>query len=330
MRLLIEHAGAQRGVLLLEHGGRLTLDATITLDPSSVTIGPPAPAETSADVALSVVHYVERTREPVVLGDASGEGRFAGDPYIAKRQPKSLLCLAMMHKGELTGILYLENNAATDVFTPARIDLCALLSSQAAIAVENARLVARAEGSARELARMNEALEDRIAQRTVELFQANERLVLELRERERAEEERARLQEEIIRVQTERLSEMSTPLIPITDRVMVMPLIGTVDRPRARQMLETVLEGAQRSHAAVVIIDITGVKVVDSSVAAMLVNAATALRLIGAQAVLTGMRPEVARTFVDLSIELQSIVVKGSLQSGIAFALRRLGGNLLL
>ncbi|WP_437597959.1 AAA family ATPase [Sorangium sp. So ce590] len=327
MRLVIEHAGAQRGVLLLEQDGRLTLDATITMDPHTVTIGPPVPAETSADIALSVVHYVARTREPVVLGDASSESRFAGDPYIAERQPKSLLCLAMMHKGELTGILYLENNAATEVFTPARLDLCALLSAQAAIAVENARLVARAEASARELARVNEALEDRIAHRTEELRRANERLLLELGERERAEEERAQLQEEIIRVQTERLSEMSTPLIPITDRVMVMPLIGTVDQARARQMLETALQGAQRCHAAVVIIDVTGVKVVDSGVAAMLVSAATALRLIGAQAVLTGIRPEVARTLVELDVELQSVVVKGSLQSGIAFALRRLGEN---
>ncbi|MGK4004513.1 AAA family ATPase [Sorangium sp. So ce1036] len=329
LRLVIEHAGAQRGVLLLQQDGRLTLDATITIDPHRVTIGPPVPAETSADVALSVVHYVERTREPVVLGDASSEGCFAGDPYIAERRPRSLLCLPMMHKGELTGLLYLENNAATEVFTPARLDLCALLSAQAAIAVENARLVARAEAAARELGRVNEALEDRIAHRTAELHQANERLVLELRERERAEQERAALQEEIIRVQTERLSEMSTPLIPITDRVMVMPLIGTVDEARARQVIETTLDGAQRCSAAVVIIDITGVKVVDTHVAAMLVRAATALRLIGAQAVLTGMRPEVARTFVELDVALQSIVVKGSLQSGIAFALHRLGQDRL-
>ncbi|WP_437281310.1 AAA family ATPase [Sorangium sp. So ce375] len=330
MRLTIEHAGAQRGVLLLKQDGRLTLEATITIDPHKVTIGPPVPAETSDEIARSVVQYVERTREPVVLGDASSESRFAGDPYIAVMQPKSLLCMAMMHKGELTGILYLENGAATEVFNPARIDLCALLSSQAAIAVENARLVARAEASARELGRLNEALEDRITHRTEELRRANERLVFELRERERAEDERAKLQGEIIRGQTERLSEMSTPLIPITDRIMVMPLIGTVDQARARQIVQTALEGAQQSHAAVVIIDVTGVKSVDSSVAAMLVSAATALRLIGAKVVLTGIRPEVARTLVDLDVELQSIVVKGSLQSGIAFALRRLGQSRLL
>jgi anti-anti-sigma regulatory factor len=128
----------------------------------------------------------------------------------------------------------------------------------------------------------------------------------------------------------ERLSEMSTPLIPITDRIMVMPLIGTVDEARARQMLETALEGAPSRKAAVVIIDITGVKVVNTSVAAMLVSAAGALKLIGAQAVLTGIRPEVARTLVELGVELRSIVTKGSLQSGIAYALHHSGEKRLL
>ncbi|XYH98616.1 AAA family ATPase [Sorangium sp. So ce1128] len=330
MRLAIEHAGAQRGALLRLRDGKLTLDATITLDPDKVTIGPPALVETCAEIPLSVVHYVERTGEPVVLGDASRKGRFAGDPYIAERQTKSLLCLALMHQQKLTGVLYLENNAATDVFTPARIDLCALLSSQAAIALENARLVARAEATAGELRRANEALEERIADRTKELREANERLRFELGERERAEAERERLQEEIIRTQRERLSEMSTPLIPITDGIMVMPLIGTVDQARACQMLETVVEGASSRQAAAVIIDITGVKVVDTSVAAMLVSAAGALKLIGAQAVLTGIRPEVARTLVQLGVELRSIVTKGSLQSGIAYALRHSGEKQLL
>ncbi|WP_437682715.1 AAA family ATPase [Sorangium sp. So ce131] len=325
MRIVIENAGAQRGLLILAREGRLMVEASITVDPDVMTVGPPIPVESRDDLALSVVHYVERTREPLVLGDAAREPRFAGDPYVARARPRSLLCVAMAHQGKLSGLVYLENNAATDVFTPARIELASVLASQAAIAVENALLVARVQAATEELRRANEALEDQIALRTEELRQANEQLVRELGDRRQAEAERAELQEEIIRAQRARLSELSTPLIPITERIVVMPLIGTVDEARARQVLEAALEGAQSRGAAVVILDITGVKVVDSGVACSLMNTAAALRLLGTRVVLTGVRPDVARTLVELDLGLGSIVTKGTLQSGIHYALRLSG-----
>ena len=152
----------------------------------------------------------------------------------------------------------------------------------------------------------------------LELRQANERLQSGLTSRERAA-----LQEEIIVTQSARLAEMSTPLIPITDQIMVMPLIGTVDYARAEQVLESALSGVQRSRARVVILDITGMTHIDTAVAAMLVATARALRLLGAHAVLTGLRPEFARLLVAEKIDLGTLTTCGTLQSGIAYALER-------
>jgi anti-anti-sigma regulatory factor len=130
------------------------------------------------------------------------------------------------------------------------------------------------------------------------------------------------LQEEIIRSQEAALRELSTPLIPIADKVVVLPLIGTMDSKRAQQVIETLLDGISTLRARVAIIDITGVPVVDTQVANALIRAAQSVRLLGAEVVLTGIRPEVAQTLVGLGLDLQAIVTRGTLQSGIAFALR--------
>jgi rsbT co-antagonist protein RsbR len=127
-------------------------------------------------------------------------------------------------------------------------------------------------------------------------------------------------QEEMILAQQAVLAELSTPLIPINEHVMVMPLIGGVDSRRAQQVLETLLSGVAASHAQIAILDITGVPVVDTQVADALVRAAQAVKLLGAQVVLTGIRPEVAQTLVGLGADLASIVTRSSLQSGIAYA----------
>jgi rsbT co-antagonist protein RsbR len=126
--------------------------------------------------------------------------------------------------------------------------------------------------------------------------------------------------EETIRVQNAVLAELSTPLIPISDHVMVMPLIGAVDSRRAQQVLETLLQGIASSGTQVAILDITGVPVVDTQVANALIHAAQAVKLLGAQVVLTGIRPEVAQTLVGLGADLGGIITRSSLQSGIAYA----------
>jgi PAS domain S-box-containing protein len=137
-----------------------------------------------------------------------------------------------------------------------------------------------------------------------------------------AEQERADLQEQVIQAQKAALRELSTPLIPLADGVLVMPLVGTVDSQRAQEVLETLLEGVSSNRANIAIIDITGVKVVDTQVANALLRTAQAARLLGSQVVLTGISPEVAQTLIGMGADLQGIVTRGTLQSGIKFALQ--------
>jgi rsbT co-antagonist protein RsbR len=147
-------------------------------------------------------------------------------------------------------------------------------------------------------------------------------VVRDVTEQKRVEAERARLQNEIIQSQAARLAELSTPLIPIDNHVMVMPLIGTMDSRRAQQVIDALLSGISESHARVAIIDITGVPIVDTQVANGLIRAAQSVKLLGAQVVLTGIRPEVAQTLVGLGADLSGLITRGTLQDAIAYALK--------
>ncbi len=124
-------------------------------------------------------------------------------------------------------------------------------------------------------------------------------------------------------MQKERLAELSTPLIPITERIMVMPLIGTIDASRAQQALEAALNAVHGNRTDVVIIDVTGVTIIDSAVATSLMATAAALRLLGATTVITGLRPELAQTLVSLRDRSQHRGHPGTLRSGIDYALRQ-------
>jgi rsbT co-antagonist protein RsbR len=141
--------------------------------------------------------------------------------------------------------------------------------------------------------------------------------------RKEAEEAFARRQEELIRAQSLAIAELSTPLIPITDEILVMPLIGVMDSNRAKQVMENLLNGLATSRGQFAIIDITGVSVVDTQVANALIRAAHAARLLGAEVILTGIRPEVAQTLVSLDTDISGVTTRSTLQSGIAFALGR-------
>lgn len=148
-------------------------------------------------------------------------------------------------------------------------------------------------------------------------------LWLDITERKRAAEalKLSQMQAETIRAQAAVLEEISTPIFPLSDNVVMMPLIGTIDTARARQMIEVLLEGVQTHQAHIVIVDITGVPIVDTQVANVLIQAAQAVRLLGAKIVITGIRPEIAQTLVSLGINLSGLMTRGSLQSGVAYAL---------
>ncbi|WP_374103885.1 STAS domain-containing protein [Bacillus sp. ISL-7] len=117
------------------------------------------------------------------------------------------------------------------------------------------------------------------------------------------------------------LQELSAPLIPIFDNITIMPLVGTIDTERAKSIMENLLQGVVKHHAQVVLIDITGVPVVDTMVAHHIIQASEAVRLVGAKCIIVGIRPEIAQTIVNLGINLTQVMTKNSLQKGIEAAL---------
>lgn len=127
--------------------------------------------------------------------------------------------------------------------------------------------------------------------------------------------------EHIVSLQRVALQELSAPLIPVMDNITIMPLIGTIDTERAKLIMENLLEGVIKHNADVVLIDITGVPVVDTMVAHHIIQAAEAVRLIGSTCILVGIRPEIAQTIVNLGINLGKFPTKSSLKKGFQKAL---------
>lgn len=140
MKIVLENAGAQSGVLLLNREGQLFVEADGTIAPNQILVRQSIPVEKSDRIPLSIINYVVRTQEDIVLTDASKQGNFLNDPYIIANQNKSVLCTPIFSQGKLIGILYLENNLIAGAFTPGRTQLLKLLCSQAAISLENAQL----------------------------------------------------------------------------------------------------------------------------------------------------------------------------------------------
>ena len=148
-------------------------------------------------------------------------------------------------------------------------------------------------------------------------------IINDLSEQRRALDEREVLQAQIIAAQQSALQELSTPLLPLSNKVVLMPIVGAMDSRRAQQVIETLLEGVSQYNAEIAILDITGVQVVDTQVANTFIQSARAVQLLGARVMLTGIRPEVAQTLVQLGVDLQGMLTRGSLQSGIAYAFNR-------
>jgi predicted ATPase/serine phosphatase RsbU (regulator of sigma subunit)/tRNA A-37 threonylcarbamoyl transferase component Bud32 len=172
MQMLIENAGAQRAILFLERGGRLFNEASITVNPDVVRVGLRQPLDEVADLPHQLVQRVWTTQEVVVLGDASADPTYGRDPYVRKVRARSVSCVPMSHQGRLAGVVYLENGAARDVFTPARSELVKVLASQAAVALENAFLYAELQQASNDLRSANETLEAQVTERTRELRNA--------------------------------------------------------------------------------------------------------------------------------------------------------------
>ena len=131
--------------------------------------------------------------------------------------------------------------------------------------------------------------------------------------------------ERTIREQQEAIRELSTPVLQVRDRLLILPIIGVIDPQRARQLTEQLLRGIRANRAKVVVIDITGVAAMDSHVANHLVQTVEASRLLGATVIVTGLSPEIAQTLVNIGVELSKMSTVGDLQGGIEEAERLLG-----
>ena len=157
MQMAIEHAGADRGFLVLPTGDGLRIQAEGTADSDRIEVRMRRTAPTETELPVSIIQYVMRTEESVILDDALVHNLFSDDDYLRRKQCRSILCLPLVRRTKLTGVVYLENSLASRAFTPARSSLLKLLASQAAISIENARLYAdllKAEELIRELARV--------------------------------------------------------------------------------------------------------------------------------------------------------------------------------
>ncbi|XXY49119.1 AAA family ATPase [Sorangium sp. So ce269] len=264
LRVLLENTGAERGLLLLPRAGGLAVA-------TSLRVGG---GEPDAGYSAAVASYVERAREPLVVDDAAADPRFSGT-FGAAAAPRSLLCAPLLDRGELVGLVYLENNLTTGAFTPDRLQVTSLLGAQAALSINNAILYA--------------TLERKVEERTAELRERNEEL------------ERSRL------LLAQLADELSTPLIRLGDRVLMAPLIGGVDDARAASIMERVLSAISAEGAAHVILDVTGVSRMDESTACHLVRLVRAAALLGAEAILAGVPPRVATSLVALGVDLSGV-----------------------
>src|SRR5438128_2252530 len=136
--------------------------------------------------------------------------------------------------------------------------------------------------------------------------------------------------ERIIRQQQEAIRELSTPVLQVRERLLILPIIGVIDSQRARQVTEQLLRGIRANRAKVVVIDITGVPTVDSTVANHLVQTVDASRLMGATVIVTGLSSEIAQTLVTIGVDLTKMKTVGDLQGGIEEAERLLGYKVIL
>jgi DNA-binding LacI/PurR family transcriptional regulator/anti-anti-sigma regulatory factor/putative methionine-R-sulfoxide reductase with GAF domain len=219
---------------------------------------------------------------------------------------RSELALPLVSREGAIGALSIQS-AQEMAFGEEDVAVFQTMADQLANAIANARLYDKIQTAYAEVERQ-------VQERTAELEQ-------EVEERERAQAESLRLQQEVIEAQQRSIQELSTPIIPVLEGVIVMPLIGSIDTTRARDVTRSLLAGIREHKAKVVILDITGVPIVDSGVAAYLNKTVQAARLKGARTIVTGISEAVAETIVDLGIDWSGIETLRDLRTGLRAAL---------
>ncbi|UNU23702.1 AAA family ATPase [Microcoleus vaginatus] len=205
MQFLLENAGAEKFYFLIpDPAGKWKIEAQCTGERCQLIS---KSATESQEIPISLVNYVERTQETLAIDDATNKSRFAFDPYIIQQRPKSILCSPLINQGKLVGILYLENNLTAGAFTRDRLEVLNIISAQAAISIENARLY--------------QTLEDKVQQRTAQLAEANQEISA-LNNKLKAENIRLSAELEV----TKRLQQMILPKQSELDKIKGLEIAG--------------------------------------------------------------------------------------------------------
>jgi len=160
MSIAIENAGAQRGVLVLERDGRWVIEAQGDVDKNEVDVLMGEDITASDAVSSSIVSHVLRSRDSVVLDNAFISGDFVDDPYIVKHAVKSVICMPLINQAKISGIIYLENNRASNAFTSERLELLNMVSIQMALSLDNAKLYQKARQEIAERQKAEEAIKE--------------------------------------------------------------------------------------------------------------------------------------------------------------------------
>lgn len=239
---------------------------------------------TKRQAGRGLTEYIIRTGQPLLISERVGERLAELGIEQIGPEARSWMGVPLQRSDRVLGVIAVQSYTTPGLYGEHERDLLSAIASQAVIALENATLF---EETQRALAEVREA---------------NER------------------QQQLLKV----VRELSTPLVPIAEGILVLPLVGTVDSQRAEQILDVLLSGVTERRAKVVIMDITGVPVVDTSVANYLLQATQAVGLLGADCILVGITPEVAQTVVGLGVDLRKLCTRSDLQSGVEYALRLL------
>ncbi|MEH1851415.1 MAG: AAA family ATPase [Nostoc sp.] len=191
MEVVMENAGASKCALILSEGDNLASTVTAVSSSSNFdhtyTEFPSISLESSYDVPITLINYVKRSREILVIDDVTTVYFLAGDSYILSEEPKSLLAIPLLNQGKLIGIIYLENNLTTGAFTRDRVEILKLLTTQAAISLENAILYKNLAQAKESLEEYNHTLEEKVQERTQELNDKNYSLQQTLQELQRTQ-----------------------------------------------------------------------------------------------------------------------------------------------